>query len=153
RGETLGFRLQCRSGRVYKARFSTDCCSMKPQLIAGNWKMHGLQAARSEARTLADAVRGSDREIVLFPPATLLADLARDLKGTNVGVGGQDCHAEENGAHTGDISAEMIRDAGGAYVIVGHSERRADHGEGDAIVCAKAKAGLRAGLTTIVCVG
>jgi triosephosphate isomerase len=126
---------------------------MQTPLIIGNWKMNGLQAARAEARALAQAVAGLDREVVICPPATLLADLARDLAGTSIAVGGQDCHAEASGAHTGDISAEMIRDAGGSYVIVGHSERRAGHGEADGAVCDKAGAGLRAGLVTIVCVG
>ena len=126
---------------------------MQTPLIVGNWKMNGLQAARDEARALAQAVAGLDRDVVLCPPATLVADLARDLSGTRVAVGGQDCHEVASGAHTGDISAEMIRDAGGAYVIVGHSERRANHGETDATVCGKARAGLRAGLVTILCVG
>ncbi len=129
-----------------------DCGVMTP-LIVGNWKMNGLQAARDEARALASGVAGLERQIVICPPATLIADLARDLAGTGIGVGGQDCHALASGAHTGEISAEMIRDAGGSWVIAGHSERRANHCEADDMICEKAQAGLRAGLSTIVCVG
>lgn len=125
-------------------------------LIAGNWKMNGLQAARAEARKLVESLGGvapADADILICPPATLVADMARELEGSGVATGGQDCHAAESGAHTGDVSAEMLADAGAAYVIVGHSERRADHGEDDAHVCEKAKAALRAGLSAIVCVG
>ncbi len=125
-------------------------------LIAGNWKMNGLQAARAEAGALVKALGGAapdDADILICPPATLLADLARDFEGAGVAVGGQDCHAAESGAHTGDISAGMLADAGASYVIVGHSERRADHDEHDAKVRAKAKAAHRAGLATVVCVG
>ena len=126
---------------------------MSAPLIVGNWKMHGLQAARAEARALAAAVAGLDREVVICPPATLLADLARDLAGSPVAVGAQDCHILDKGAHTGDISAEMLADAGAHWVIVGHSERRENHKEADATVRAKAQAGLRAGLRVILCVG
>lgn len=115
--------------------------------------MNGLQAARAEARTLAETVNPSSHDILICPPATLLADLARDLDGTGVAVGGQDCHTAVSGAFTGEISAEMIKDAGGAYAIVGHSERRQYFAETDATVCEKAQAALRAGLTAIVCVG
>ncbi len=115
--------------------------------------MNGLQAALAEARATAEAVANLDRDVVICPPATLIADMARALEGTNVSVGGQDCHGAESGAHTGDISAQMLVDAGASYVIVGHSERRADHGEADASVCDKAQAGLSAGLKTILCVG
>ena len=92
-------------------------------------------------------------EVLLCPPATLIAATAETAAGGPVAIGGQDCHAAVGGAHTGDLAAEMIADAGGRYVIVGHSERRADHGEGDAVVRAKAAAAHRAGLTAIVCVG
>jgi triosephosphate isomerase len=90
---------------------------------------------------------------MICPPATLIAPLAREVAGSRLLVGGQDCHAKASGAHTGDISAEMLKDAGAVAVIVGHSERRADHGERDAEVRAKAEAAHRAGLTAIVCVG
>jgi triosephosphate isomerase len=129
-------------------------------LIAGNWKMNGtLQAGLAELGLLSDRIKSTRGlpEVVVCPPATLLhpAVLALAAFGAaqSVGVGGQDCHAEAKGAHTGDISAESLRDIGCAYVIVGHSERRADHGETDAAVEAKARAAHAAGLTAIVCIG
>jgi len=126
-------------------------------LIAGNWKMNGLRAdALALARGVADGVRSagwSDREVLVCPPATLLVAVAEAVKGSGVLVGGQNCHANQNGAHTGDISAEMLRDAGASHVIVGHSERRTDCGETDAIVRAKAEAAWRAGLLPIICIG
>ena len=124
-------------------------------LIVGNWKMNGLRASLAEATALAAraAAEKPAAELGLCPPATLVAAMAEALKGSAVGVGGQDCHAGASGAHTGDIAAEMLKDAGAAYVIVGHSERRADHGESDAVVRTKAAAAHRAGLTAIVCVG
>lgn len=128
---------------------------MKP-LIAGNWKMNGLSASAAEIEALIRKFSGAapdDRDVLICPPATLLAGLAASYSDEGLQFGGQDCHAEERGAHTGDISAEMLADAGAGYVIVGHSERRASHGEGDALVRAKAAAALRAGLTPIICVG
>jgi triosephosphate isomerase len=126
-------------------------------LIAGNWKMNGLRAdALALAKGVADAVKQaawSDREVLVCPPATLVMAVAEAVKGSGVLVGGQDCHAKASGAHTGDISAEMLRDAGASHVIVGHSERRTDHGETDAVVRAKAEAAWRAGLLPIVCIG
>ncbi|MDP1960665.1 MAG: triose-phosphate isomerase [Reyranella sp.] len=126
-------------------------------LIAGNWKMNGLRAdALALATGVADGVRSagwSDREVLVCPPATLLAAVAEAVKGSGVLVGGQNCHVNPNGAHTGDISAEMLRDAGVSHVIVGHSERRTDCGETDAIVRAKAEAAWRAGLLPIICIG
>jgi len=126
-------------------------------LIAGNWKMNGLKAdALALARGVADGVRQAgwtDREVLVCPPATLVAAVADAAKGSGLLVGGQDCHAKASGAHTGDISAEMLRDAGASHVIVGHSERRTDCGETDAIVRAKAEAAWRAGLLPIVCIG
>lgn len=121
-------------------------------LIAGNWKMNGLAAAAEVIDAIAKGApdRGeSGPEILVCPPATLISRLA----GRGVPVGGQDCHAEAKGAHTGDVSAEMLADAGAAAVIVGHSERRADHGESDGAVAAKAEAAWRAGLVAIICVG
>ena len=125
-------------------------------LVAGNWKMNGLAASIGElekiiagARTLGSA----NVDIMVCPPATLVASFAKAANGTRVAIGGQDCHALAAGAHTGDISAEMLRDAGAQAVIVGHSERRRDHGETDAMVRAKALAARRAGLLAIVCVG
>lgn len=126
---------------------------MKP-LIAGNWKMNGLRAALTELEAVGRAAASglSERcDIVICPPATLLHAAASAR--TGVTLGGQDCHAEESGAHTGDVSAAMLKDAGAAYVILGHSERRADHGESDRDVAAKVDAAWSAGLIAIVCVG
>lgn len=123
------------------------------KLAAGNWKMNGLAAALSEAKTLAAEHPTPNCDVLLCPPATLVAPMAAALAGTAVMTGGQDCHAAVSGAHTGDVSAEMLADAGASAVIVGHSERRADHGEDDATVKAKAEAGWRAGLVSIICVG
>ena len=124
-------------------------------LIVGNWKMHGLAAALDEVRALAAglATAPSPARVGLCVPATLLERTTRALAGSPVMTGGEDCHAEPCGAFTGDISAEMLADAGAQLVIVGHSERRAAYGETDAQVAAKAGAGLRAGLTPIICVG
>jgi triosephosphate isomerase len=126
-------------------------------LVAGNWKMNGLAADLEVARAVCDqlAQAGFAQEVdaMLCPPATLVALLGREAAGSRLLVGGQDCHAGRSGAHTGDVSAEMLRDAGACAVIVGHSERRADHGERDGDVKAKALAAHRAGLTAIVCVG
>ena len=125
-------------------------------LVAGNWKMNGLRAALGEIALVRDAVAagGAGRaQALVCPPVSLLAGAAALCAGTALAIGAQDCHAAASGAHTGDISAEMLADAGAGFVIVGHSERRADHGESDANVRAKAQAGLRAGLTVIVCVG
>ena len=126
-------------------------------LIAGNWKMNGLKAdAMALARGVADGVKQAgwtDREVLVCPPATLVLTIADAVRGTGLVVGGQDCHAKASGAHTGETSAEMLRDAGASHVIVGHSERRTDCGETDAIVRAKAEAAWRAGLLPIVCIG
>ena len=126
-------------------------------LIAGNWKMNGLKAdALALARDVADGVRQagwSDRELLVCPPATLVTAVADAARGSGLLVGGQNCHAKASGAHTGDISAEMLKDAGATHVIVGHSERRADCDETDATVRAKAEAAWRAGLVPIVCIG
>ena len=123
------------------------------RLAAGNWKMNGTSPDLEEVRALVAARPSPVCEVVIFPPATLLSRLAEVSQGSAVAVGGQDCHAEPAGAHTGDISAAMLRDAGADYVILGHSERRADHAESDALVQAKCLAALAAGLTAIVCVG
>lgn len=120
--------------------------------IVGNWKMNGLRALLSEARAIDRAAeRLMKVEVALAPPFTLLHAIRKEA--ALIAVGAQDCHAAEGGAHTGDISAAMIKDAGAGFVIVGHSERRADHGEKDADVRAKAGAALAAGLSVIVCVG
>jgi len=123
-------------------------------LIAGNWKMHGLRAdALALAREVAAGAEAQGADLLVCPPFTVLAEVAGALAGGRVAVGGQDCHPAAKGAHTGDVSAPMLKDAGASHVILGHSERRADHGETDALVRAKAEAALAAGLTPIVCVG
>jgi triosephosphate isomerase len=125
-------------------------------LVAGNWKMNGVKAALGEIvamRAAADRGEAGAAELAVCPPATLIPHAAAATAGGALALGGQDCHEKPSGAYTGDISAEMLKDAGCAYVIVGHSERRAGHGETDAVVKAKAGAALRAGLTAIVCVG
>jgi len=125
-------------------------------LVAGNWKMNGFKLALREIGAVAEGYDPGLRaavDLALCPPATLLHAAAVVTVGTRVAVGGQDCHGNASGAHTGDVSAEMLADAGASYVIVGHSERRADHGERDAAIAAKAAAAWRAGLTAIICVG
>jgi triosephosphate isomerase len=125
-------------------------------LIAGNWKMNGLRSSMAEFEAmLAGASKvAAKADLLVCPPATLIAAFAAKLTGSKgLAIGGQDCHPKPSGAHTGDISAEMLADAGASAVIVGHSERRADHGEGDGLVRQKAEAAWRAGLTAIVCVG
>jgi triosephosphate isomerase len=125
-------------------------------LVAGNWKMNGTSTSLNELRTIGHGFMAgldTETEALICPPATLLSRASEILKSTPVRVGGQDCHARESGAHTGDISAEMLKDAGASYVIVGHSERRTDHGETDAVVRAKAEAAWRAGIVAIICIG
>lgn len=120
--------------------------------IVGNWKMNGLRAQLAEARAIdRGAARYAGVRVAIAPPYTLIAAMVEDEQA--IAVGGQDCHAEASGAFTGDVSAAMLKDAGASFVIVGHSERRARHGESDAEVRAKAEAALAAGLEAIVCVG
>ena len=126
---------------------------MARKLAAGNWKMNGTQASLAEAKALADAFPTPSVDILLCPPTTLVAAMATVLQGTAIATGGQDCHQNVSGAHTGDTSAELLVDAGASYVILGHSERRADHGETDALVRAKTEAAVAAGLIAVVCVG
>jgi triosephosphate isomerase len=125
-------------------------------LVAGNWKMNGTSASLAELRGIANGFLGgldAETESAICLPATLLARGAELLSSSPVRAGGQDCHPKASGAHTGDVSAEMLKDAGAALVIVGHSERRTDHGESDATVHAKAEAAWRAGLIAIICIG
>ena len=126
---------------------------MRRKLAAGNWKMNGLGAGLAELDALIASQPAPGCDVLLCPPATLIAAMAERAGGGPVQVGGQDCHAAASGAHTGDVSAEMLRDAGATAVIVGHSERRADHAETDDDVRAKALAARRAGLMAIICVG
>jgi triosephosphate isomerase len=125
-------------------------------LIAGNWKMNGLEASITEfeAMIAGTGPLAAKADLLVCPPATLLAAFADKARGCKtLTVGAQDCHPKASGAHTGDISAEMLADAGASAVIVGHSERRADHGETDALIRQKAEAAWRAGLVAIVCIG
>ena len=126
-------------------------------LVAGNWKMNGLRADLAEALRVRDAISGPGAQpgvdVLICPPATLLMALADAASGSRLLVGAQDCELAASGAHTGDLSAEMLRDAGAVATIVGHSERRATHGELDHLVRRKAEAAHRAGLAAIVCVG
>src|SRR5258707_15694589 len=127
-------------------------------LIAGNWKMNGLTASTAEFEAMLAGAPGvaGKADLLVCTPATLIAAFAEKARGSNskvLAIGAQDCHPKPSGAHTGDLSAEMLADAGASAVIVGHSERRADHGETDALVRQKAEAAWRAGLTAIVCIG
>ena len=126
------------------------------KLVAGNWKMNGLRAdglALAQDLVRRAAARRPDCDLLLCPPATLLAGVAGILGGSGIGLGAQDCHTSQRGAHTGDVSAAMLRDAGCSHVILGHSERRADHHESDALIRAKLAAAREAGLVPILCVG
>ena len=129
--------------------------AIKP-LVAGNWKMHGRLAKAAEIQALKAKMAESDSlpvDVMICPPAPYLVPYREEMAGSAIGLGAQDCHAGEDGAHTGDISAEMLADVGCTAVIVGHSERRTDHGESDAMINAKARAAHRAGLTAIICIG
>jgi triosephosphate isomerase (TIM) len=126
------------------------------KLIAGNWKMNGLKAdgvALAKELVRRAAAGSPAPDLLLCPPATLLTLVADVIAGSNIRLGGQDCHTRQRGAHTGDISAAMLKDAGCSHVILGHSERRTDHHESDALIRAKVKAAREAGLVAILCVG
>ncbi|HWL19128.1 MAG TPA: triose-phosphate isomerase [Bradyrhizobium sp.] len=123
-------------------------------LIAGNWKMNGLKASMAEFEAMLAGALAGKADLLVCPPATLVAAFAdKARRGKGVAVGAQDCHPKPAGAHTGDVSAEMLADAGATAIVVGHSERRADHGESDDLVRQKAEAAWRAGLIAIVCIG
>lgn len=124
---------------------------MRRKLAAGNWKMNGTGATLSELAQIAATHAAPQVDLLICPPATLVARAAA-VAGP-VAIGGQDCHAKTSGAHTGDISAELLKDAGASHVIVGHSERRTDHAETDAIIRAKALAACDAGLVAVICIG
>jgi len=126
---------------------------MRRKLAAGNWKMNGTEAALTELDALIASHPAPRSEILLCPPATLIHRMATHIADAPIATGGQTCHAAPTGAHTGDISAEMLADAGASYVILGHSERRTDHGETSADVRAQANAALEAGLKLVICVG
>src|SRR6516225_2529884 len=132
---------------------------VRTKLVAGNWKMNGLREdgaalARGLAqRAITTGGGGPGCELLICPPASLLATVGSALAGSGIALGGQDCHAAPKGAHTGDISPEMLADAGCSHVILGHSERRHGHGESDAVVREKILGAWRAGLVAILCVG
>ncbi|NVO55075.1 triose-phosphate isomerase [Rhodobacteraceae bacterium B1Z28] len=126
---------------------------MRRRLAAGNWKMNGTGAALSEIESLALKHPSPSVDILICPPATLLHRAAVAAESTGIAIGGQDCHGESFGAHTGDVSAEMLTDTGATAVILGHSERRVDHGEQNEDVRAKARTAMDAGLKAIICVG
>src|SRR5205807_9071392 len=124
-------------GRLRRLCYGAAMSTPPKPLVAGNWKMNGMRASLAEIAAIRDAVRqgGAGRaELLVCPPATLIIAAADLCKGSAVAIGAQDCHAKASGAHTGDISAEMLGDAGATYIIVGHSERRADHGESDHVI-------------------
>ena len=125
---------------------------MRRKMAAGNWKMNGLSADLAEVEALKAAHPDPEIDILLCPPAPLLERMSR-VAGRSILTGGQDCASQEHGAHTGDISALMLKDAGATHVIVGHSERRQDHGESDTDIREKARAAIAAGLVAIICVG
>ncbi len=131
--------------------------STRRPLIAGNWKMNGLKGeGQALARDLAQRLNkagGTLFDMLICPPFTTITTVVGAVAGSGIAVGGQDCHPKEKGAHTGDIAAAMLADAGCQFVIVGHSERRADHGESDAVVQSKALAAHGAGLIAVICVG
>jgi triosephosphate isomerase len=124
-------------------------------LVAGNWKMNGSLAMLKEPRLLAAMLKDVKlkADVMVCPPAVILRRVKSVLKGTRIKVGGQDCHWNPSGAHTGDVSADMLKEAGCSAVIVGHSERRSNHAETDEVVAKKARAAQRAGLTAIICIG
>jgi triosephosphate isomerase (TIM) len=124
-------------------------------IVAGNWKMNGTTAMLKEPRLLSEMLRDVKLkcEVLVCPPATLARRVKSVMKGSRIRVGGQDCHWNVSGAHTGDISADMLKDAGCTHVIVGHSERRTNHGETDEVVAKKAVAAIKSGLIAIICIG
>ena len=126
-------------------------------LIAGNWKMNGLLAdGLALTRSLKQRIASAENrpfDMLVCPPATLVRDIAQELRGSGIDVGGQDCNAATSGAHTGDVAAPMLADAGATHIIAGHSERRHDHGESDETVRAKAEAVLAVGLVAVICIG
>ncbi|QIE42264.1 triose-phosphate isomerase [Meridianimarinicoccus aquatilis] len=126
---------------------------MRRKLAAGNWKMNGGSAELAEIRELLKSSSTAQTDILICPPATLIERMRALVADAPLSIGGQDCHVAKSGAHTGDISAGMLADAGASHVIVGHSERRQDHGETDAIVRAKATASWGAGLIAVICIG
>lgn len=126
---------------------------MRRKLAAGNWKMNGTAAQLAELTAMSEAANTTQTDVLICTPATLVSRAAETANGTQIAIGGQDCHANASGAHTGDISAAMLADAGANHVITGHSERRVDHGETDAIVAAKSEAAYADNLVAVICIG
>ncbi|MEP5031875.1 MAG: triose-phosphate isomerase, partial [Marinomonas sp.] len=126
---------------------------MRRKIAAGNWKMNGLSADLIELETLAPLLSADGPVVIICPPAPLLDRANTATKGSGIRIGAQDCHTKESGAFTGDLAAKMIADTGASYVIVGHSERRAEHSESDSDVRSKAETAWAAGLTAIICIG
>ncbi len=126
---------------------------MRRKLAAGNWKMNGTAAALDELKAMKDAAHTQTTDVLICPPATLISRASDAVSGSAIAIGGQDCHANASGAHTGDISGAMLADAGATYVITGHSERRVDHGETDAIIAAKSSAAYENDLIAVICLG
>ena len=126
---------------------------MRKKLAAGNWKMNGTLGSMIEIDALMEKHPDPKCDVLICPPATLVAAMAATIGDGAIKTGGQDCHAQTSGAHTGDISAQMLADAGASYVIVGHSERRQDHNESDSDIRHKAESAISAGLVTVVCCG
>ncbi|TCL09770.1 triosephosphate isomerase [Shimia isoporae] len=126
---------------------------MRRKLAAGNWKMNGTSAALAELETLAKAAPPAETDVLICPPATLISRASHVAENSHIQIGGQDCHAANSGAHTGDVAADMLHDAGASHVILGHSERREDHGETNEVVRTKAATAWEAGLITVICVG
>ena len=148
--------LQSAFGRDNKAKTGARIAVARRPLVAGNWKMNGLSASIAELDHMLrgfDAALSGKLDLLICPPFTLIEEFSATAKGSKLMIGGQDCHLNASGPHTGDISAEMLADSGAQAVIVGHSERRVDHGESDALVRSKAEAAFRAGLIAIVCIG
>ena len=127
---------------------------MRRPLVAGNWKMNGLPGSAAELRKMIDALEGGEHcDVLVCPPFPLIAQFVWDSADSGIEIGAQDCHFAENGAHTGDVSPALLAAVGASAVILGHSERRADHGEGDALVKAKAEMALAAKLLPVICIG
>ncbi len=126
---------------------------MRRKLAAGNWKMNGLAAQLTELEAMKPAAATQQTDVLICTPATLVSRAVDAAAGSTIAVGGQDCHANASGAHTGDISGAMLADAGATYVITGHSERRVDHAETDAIVAAKSEAAYANDLVAVICIG
>ncbi|SHG34246.1 triose-phosphate isomerase [Cognatishimia maritima] len=126
---------------------------MRRKLAAGNWKMNGLAADLAELDAMKPAAATRQTDVLICTPATLISRAAEAVSGSAIAIGGQDCHVNASGAHTGDISAAMLADSGAGYVITGHSERRVDHGETDAVIAAKSEAGYANDLIAVICIG